>query len=145
MWEISQWDFWKIGTRSITEMTCCLKFTDLHSSPKEMQLQKSCVSFGEECKPSWQVVASAALVYHTKEKKERAKTALFGSIHIQDLGIFNISDISGSISDIYSINLTLISLENIRRFVVNIGIIENSQILDSTLRELFPKSDSLHM
>ena len=25
------------------------KFTDLHSSPKERQLQKSCVSFGEEC------------------------------------------------------------------------------------------------
>ncbi len=25
------------------------KFTDLHSSPKERQLQKSWVSFGEEC------------------------------------------------------------------------------------------------
>ena len=25
------------------------KFTDLHSSPKERQLQKSCGSFGEEC------------------------------------------------------------------------------------------------
>ncbi len=30
-------------------MTFGPKFTDLHSSPKERQLQKSCVSFGEEC------------------------------------------------------------------------------------------------
>ena len=31
------------------EMTFGPKFTDLHSYPKERQLQKSCVSFGEEC------------------------------------------------------------------------------------------------
>ncbi len=30
-------------------MTFDPKFTDLHSSPKERQLQKKCVSFGEEC------------------------------------------------------------------------------------------------
>ena len=30
-------------------MTFGPKFTDLHSSPKERQLQTSCVSFGEEC------------------------------------------------------------------------------------------------
>ncbi len=46
-------------------MTFGPKFTDLHSSPKDWQLQKSCVSFGEECtgkdrsvlsdeKPFWQ-------------------------------------------------------------------------------------------
>ncbi len=34
-------------------------FTDLHSSPKERQLQKSCVSFGEEC-IKWCVEASAS-------------------------------------------------------------------------------------
>ena len=34
---------------SIVEMTFGPKFTDLHSTPKERQLQKSCVSFGEEC------------------------------------------------------------------------------------------------
>ncbi len=31
--------------------------TDLHSSPKERQLQKSCVSFGEECR----IMSSATL------------------------------------------------------------------------------------
>ncbi len=35
--------------RSIVETTFGQKFTDLHSSAKERQLQKSCVSFGEEC------------------------------------------------------------------------------------------------
>ncbi len=45
-WGILGCDFWQFGTRSIAEMT---KFTNLHSSPKEMQLRKSCVSFGEEC------------------------------------------------------------------------------------------------
>ena len=34
---------------SIAEMAFGPKFTDLHSSPKDRQLQKSCVSFGEEC------------------------------------------------------------------------------------------------
>ncbi len=34
------------------EMTFCPKFTNLHSYPKERQLQKSCVSFGEECSQS---------------------------------------------------------------------------------------------
>ncbi len=36
--------------KSIVEMTFGPKLTDLHSSPKERQLQKSCVSFGEECR-----------------------------------------------------------------------------------------------
>ncbi len=27
-----------------------IKLNDVHSSPKERQLQKTCVSFGEECK-----------------------------------------------------------------------------------------------
>ncbi len=36
-------------TRSNAQMKFAPKFTDLHSSPKERQLQKSCVSFGEEC------------------------------------------------------------------------------------------------
>ena len=31
------------------EMTFGQKFTNLHSSPKERQLQISCISFGEEC------------------------------------------------------------------------------------------------
>ncbi len=44
-----EWGFWQIVIRSIVEMTFGPKFTDLHSSPKERQLQKSCVSFGEEC------------------------------------------------------------------------------------------------
>ncbi len=35
--------------RNIVEMTFGPKFTDLHFSPKERQLQKSCVSFEEEC------------------------------------------------------------------------------------------------
>ena len=30
-------------------MTFGPKFTELHSATKERQLQKSCVSFGEEC------------------------------------------------------------------------------------------------
>ena len=38
-----------IVIRSIVEMAFGLRFTDLHSSPKNRQLQKSCVSFGEEC------------------------------------------------------------------------------------------------
>ncbi len=37
-------------TRSIVEMTFGPEFTDLHSSSKERQPQKSCVSFGEECR-----------------------------------------------------------------------------------------------
>ncbi len=43
------WGFWQIVIRSILEMTFGPKFTDLHSSPKERKLQKSCVSFGEDC------------------------------------------------------------------------------------------------
>ena len=35
--------------KSIVEMTFGQKLTDLNSSPKDRQLQKSCVSFGEEC------------------------------------------------------------------------------------------------
>ena len=46
---IFEWVFWQIVVRSIVEMTFVPKLTDLHSSPKERQLQKSCVSFGEEC------------------------------------------------------------------------------------------------
>ena len=46
---ILEWGFWQIGTRSIVKMTFGPNFTDLHSSPKERQLQKSCISFGEEC------------------------------------------------------------------------------------------------
>ncbi len=30
-------------------MTFGIKLNDVHSSPKERQLQKTCVSFGEEC------------------------------------------------------------------------------------------------
>ncbi len=68
-------------------------------------------------------------------------------------GNFNISDISCSISDIYGrllpelskilettimISINLISPENIGKFAVNIGIIENSQILDNTVIVFLP-------
>ncbi len=36
-------------TRGTVIMTFGLNFADLHSFPKERQLQKSCDSFGEEC------------------------------------------------------------------------------------------------
>ncbi len=56
---------------------------------------------------------------------------------IQDLGIFNNFDIYGKLSDTLSISgriskLSIISAEICRkyRFTVNIGIIENTQILD---------------
>ena len=39
----------KIVTRRNVQMKFDPNFTGLHSSPKERQLQKSCVSFGEEC------------------------------------------------------------------------------------------------
>ncbi len=48
-WGILESGFWQIVTRSNVQMKFGPKFTDLHSSPKERQLQKSCVSFGEEC------------------------------------------------------------------------------------------------
>ncbi len=39
-------------------MTFGPKFTDLHSYQKERQLQKSCVSFGEEC------ITTESVPYH---------------------------------------------------------------------------------
>ncbi len=51
-------------------MTFGLKFTDLHSSTKERQLQKSCVSFGEECisvccgfDAVWKLIVHVDLLY----------------------------------------------------------------------------------
>ena len=41
---IIEWGFWQIGTRSMVKIIFGPNFTDLHSSPKERQLQKSCVS-----------------------------------------------------------------------------------------------------
>ncbi len=49
-WGIFEWGFWQLVIRNIVEMTFDPKFTDLHSYPKERLLQKSCVSFGEECR-----------------------------------------------------------------------------------------------
>ncbi len=46
---ISEWGFGQSAIRRIVEMTFGRMFTDIHSSPKEKQLWKSCVSFGEEC------------------------------------------------------------------------------------------------
>ena len=48
-WGILEWGFWQIVTGCNAQMKFGPKFTDLHSSPKERQLKKSCVSFGEEC------------------------------------------------------------------------------------------------
>ncbi len=39
----------QIAARSILQMTFGLTLNGVHSSPKERQLQKSCVSFGDEC------------------------------------------------------------------------------------------------
>ena len=49
-WGILKSDLWRIATRSILQMTFGIKLNDVHSSPKERQLQKTCVSFGEECR-----------------------------------------------------------------------------------------------
>ncbi len=46
-WGILEWGFGQIGTRSIVKMKFGPNFTDLHFSPKERQLQKRCISFGE--------------------------------------------------------------------------------------------------
>ncbi len=46
-------------------MKFCPKSTDLHSSQKERQLQKSCVSFGEEC-TSNKIIQQAAAAASTK-------------------------------------------------------------------------------
>ncbi len=43
------WPWTRVSDPSLVETTFGPKFTDLHLSPKERQLQKSCVSFGEEC------------------------------------------------------------------------------------------------
>ncbi len=48
-WGILELGFWQIVTRSNVQMKFGPKFTDLHFSPQKRQLQKSCVSFGEEC------------------------------------------------------------------------------------------------
>ncbi len=43
-------------------MTFDPKFTDLHLSPKEMQLRKSYGSFGEECTPVRKNVANYSII-----------------------------------------------------------------------------------
>ena len=48
-WGILKWGLWRIATRSILQMTFGIKLNNVHSSPKERKLQKTCVSFGEEC------------------------------------------------------------------------------------------------
>ncbi len=48
-WGILEWSFWQIIIRSIVEIALGPKFTNLHSSQKERQLQKRCFSFLEEC------------------------------------------------------------------------------------------------
>ncbi len=50
-WEICilKWGFWQVVTLSIVEMMYNPRFTGIHSSPKERQLLKCCVSFEKEC------------------------------------------------------------------------------------------------
>ncbi len=44
-----KWRFWQVVTLSIVEMMDSPRFTGIHSSPKERQLRKCCVSFEKEC------------------------------------------------------------------------------------------------
>ncbi len=48
-WLILKWAFRQIVTMSIVIMMHNPRFTRIHSSPKETQLQKCCVSFGKDC------------------------------------------------------------------------------------------------
>ncbi len=44
-----KWGFRQVVTRSIVEIMYNPRFTGIHSSPKERQLPKCCVSFEKEC------------------------------------------------------------------------------------------------
>ncbi len=46
---ILKWGFWQVVTMNIVEMMYNPGFTGIHSSPKERQLPKCCVSFEKEC------------------------------------------------------------------------------------------------
>ncbi len=48
-WEILESGFCQVLTRNTIKMIHYVRFTDIHSSPKEMQPCRTCVSFGEEC------------------------------------------------------------------------------------------------
>ncbi len=55
----SAWGFWQVVTMSIVEMMYNPRFTGIHSSPKERQLQKCCVSFEKECN-KWMVAVTSS-------------------------------------------------------------------------------------
>ncbi len=78
-WGILKWGFWQIATRSILQMIFGIKLNDVHSSPKERQLQKTCVSFGEECT----LIPNCMGSYHGQILIE-TETDSYNHCHIQE-------------------------------------------------------------
>ncbi len=72
------------------EMTFGQKFTDLHSSPKDRQLQKSCVSFGEEC------IACMFCISVTSSCLQSHIPARFGKTTLSVLRIWSVSSMTAA-------------------------------------------------
>ncbi len=58
----------------ILQITFGIKLNDVHSSAKKWQLQKTCVSFGEECNGKYDICKSKFLSVNTSHTILKKKT-----------------------------------------------------------------------